>query len=86
MCKQVEKEPGPNKTFDYNQTINMQIRYTLLLLFCFSITILQSQQPDTFGKVTQEGIAMVTYPKDSLANAVVLYKWGDNYFEVISIL
>lgn len=61
----------------------MQIRYTLLL-FLFSIALLQSQQPDTFGKVTPEEIAMTTYPKDPTANAVVLYERGDNYFEVIN--
>lgn len=62
----------------------MQIRYNLLFLFLFSITTLQSQQKDTFGKFTSEEIAMTTYSKDTTANAVVLHESGNNYFKVIN--
>ena len=62
----------------------MPIQSIFLLLFLFSVSNIQCQQPDTFGKVTPEEIAMTVYSKDSTANAVVLYERGDNYFEVIN--
>lgn len=57
-------------------------RLPLFVFFLFSF-IAFSQLPDTFGKLTPFEQAFERYPKDSSANAVVLYERGDNYFKVI---
>ncbi|MUH34812.1 hypothetical protein D9O36_03065 [Zobellia amurskyensis] len=62
----------------------MRIRYTFYVLFFAFITAIQAQQHETFGEIRPDEFEMMVYPKDSTANAVVLYERGNNYFEVIN--
>lgn len=57
---------------------------TLLLVCFFAMVISGIHAQDfslKFGKVTQDELTMPSYPKDTTANAVVLYKTGDVFYE-----
>ncbi len=58
-------------------------RLNLCLLALFSFSIVSAQKVPEFGILTQEEQNFAKYDKDSLANAIVLYEKGDNYFKVI---
>lgn len=56
------------------------------LSVCFLVTSLsfaQKPAPVKFGDVLPETVKMKVYPKDSSAEAVVLYDGGETYFEIM---
>lgn len=56
---------------------------SLLCIVFISFTFLTAQEIQTFGILTNADKKLTNYPKDSTANAVVLFEKGDNYFEAI---
>ena len=52
---------------------------TALLLF-ISLCLVAQNTKITFGEVPIEDIEMKTYPKDSTAEALVLYSFGETSF------
>lgn len=59
------------------------IRLPLLAVLLLH-TLSFSQLPDNFGQLTPFERSIASYPKDTTANAVVLYERGDNYFKVVN--
>ncbi len=56
-------------------------------LFLISFNFFYSQKtltPPKIGKVSIEELQMTSYEKDTTATAVVLYEWGNNYFDIIN--
>ncbi|MEK6154607.1 DUF3857 domain-containing protein [Flavobacteriaceae bacterium 3-367] len=67
-------------TFD-PYMIHLKFAGLCMALFCF--TVLHGQNKRPFGTLSLAEQNFTTYDKDPNANAVVLYEWGDNYFEII---
>ncbi len=62
----------------------MKQRFVLFAcLFVFGTTLAQ-KSPIKWGKIPAEDLAMTTYTPDPEADAVVLYDYGNIYFDVIS--
>ena len=62
----------------------MHSRFIILAFTILSMSFSNAQKEDNFGKLTDLEKNLVSYEKDSVANAVVLYEKGDYYFKVIN--
>lgn len=61
----------------------MRFTIVIVLLLISNIPTLIAQDKINFGKLTETEKTFKTYKKDTTAHAVVLYEWGNNYFELI---
>jgi len=62
----------------------MKKSITLLLIFVVTTTLCAQQKHQKFGKIKISDLEMTTYDKDTTANAVVLFNYGEAYFKVNS--
>ncbi len=58
--------------------------FTALFLFFYFFTFSQQEETHSFGKILDTEKKLISYEKDTTANAVVLYEKGDCYFKVIN--
>jgi len=54
--------------------------FTLILIFCFQITVKAQTYSKEFGKIGQAEFDLATYAKDKSAEAVVFFDIGKSYF------
>lgn len=57
--------------------------YLFVLLAAMSIRVQAQDFSLKYGKITNDEVAMTSYDKDTTANAVVLYKRGDAYYDYL---
>ena len=64
--------------------ITLRIIGCIISTFCFTVSTFAQEFSTKYGKVTDDELAMTTYAPDTTASAVVLFKKGVTFYEIIA--